>query len=218
MAVHPLTSLALTALLLSVAVVVAQAAASASSDNNHHGIKANNLVVEACKNMSSDLLLKSVHFDEERCVSVLHSNNNSMVAKDHGDLVVVALDILDNCTNTVATKIDDILRGLSVHNKAWRAFKWCSADYGEMVRRLPVCRDFFLDVKPLGKKTPRSEAMDVLICLDGLGEKSRDCAILLANNLDFDKTEEFYDNTRYINLAWGLIVMATDCQDNDANW
>jgi len=216
MAVHPLTSLALTALLLSVAVVVAEAAGAGSQKDT--GIKANSLVVDACKNMSSDLLLNTVHFDEERCVSVLHSNNQSMVAKDHGDLVVVALDILDNRTNTVATKIDDILRGLTVRDKAWRAFKWCSADYGEMVRRLPVCRDFFLDVKPMGKKTPRSEAMDVLTCLDGLGEKSRDCAILLANNWDFDKTEEFYDNTRYINLAWGLIVMATDCRDNDANW
>ena len=216
MAVHPVTSLALTALLLSVVVVVAEAAGAGSQKDT--GIKANSLVVDACKNMSSDLLLNTVHFDEERCVSVLNSNNQSMVAKDHGDLVVVALDILDNRTNTVATKIDDILRGLTVRDKAWRAFKWCSADYGEMVRRLPVCRDFFLTVKPLGKKTPRSEAMDVLTCLDGLGEKSRDCAILLANNWDFDKTEEFYDNTRYINLAWGLIVMATDCRDNDANW
>ncbi|RLN35534.1 hypothetical protein C2845_PM03G25100 [Panicum miliaceum] len=114
-----------------------------------------------------------------------------MVAKDHGDLVVVALDILDNRTNAVAKKIDDTLRGLSVHNKARHVFQWCSADYGQMVRRLPVCRDFFLEVKPMGKKTPTNEAMDVLICLDGLGEMSRDCALLLANNWDFDKTEEF---------------------------
>ena len=114
----------------------------------------------------SRLLSKRVHFDEEHYVFVLHSNNQSMVAKDHGDLVVVALDILDNHTNAVATKIDDILHGLSVHNKTWSAFKWCSVDYREMMRSLPVCHDFFLDVKPLCKKTPRSEAMDVLTCLD----------------------------------------------------
>ncbi|RLM86035.1 hypothetical protein C2845_PM04G07500 [Panicum miliaceum] len=142
MAVHPMASLALAALLLSVAVAVAQAAGAGSQ--NDSGIKANSLVVEACKNMSNDLLLNRVHFDEECCMSVLHSDNQSMVAKDHGDLAVVALDILDKRTNSVATKIDDILHGLSVHNKAWRAFMWCSADYGEMVRRLPVCRDFLM--------------------------------------------------------------------------
>ncbi|RLN35959.1 hypothetical protein C2845_PM03G25150 [Panicum miliaceum] len=178
----------------------------------------NNLVFEACKNMSNDLLSNTVHFDEERCVSVLHSDNQSMVAKDHVDLAGVALDILDNRTNTVAIKIDNILRGLLVNNKTWTAFEWCSTDYGEMVRKFLVFHDFFFNVKPMGKKTPRGEAMDVLICLDGLGERSRCCAISLSNNWDDDKTEEFYDVTRYISLAWGLIEMDTDCRDNDAIW
>ena len=50
--------------------------------------------VEACKNMSR-LLSKRVHFDEEHYVFVLHSNNQSKVAKDHANLVLIALDNLD---------------------------------------------------------------------------------------------------------------------------
>ena len=43
----------------------------------------------------SRLLSKRVHFDEEHYVSVLHSNNQIKVAKDHGNLILITLDNLD---------------------------------------------------------------------------------------------------------------------------
>ena len=73
MAMHLMESLVLTTLLLYGAVVVAQAAGASS--HNESGGKAHSMVVEACKNKTDDLLLNRVHFDEEPCVVVLHSDN-----------------------------------------------------------------------------------------------------------------------------------------------
>ncbi|KAL6846332.1 hypothetical protein ACP4OV_023780 [Aristida adscensionis] len=212
MTVWQISSAALAILLLSMAMFVAQAAGISSSNDigswGNSGAKAEvDLVAEACKNLLNSLLSNKVHFDEEPCVSVLRSDKRSAVAKDHSDLVVIALDLLERRSNKVAAKIDNILQRLTVHNRTQRAFQFCSANYAGIVRTLPACRDMFLELKPLGKKAPcfdlvGDDVVDTLGCLDSLDPKARDSAVLLRNNWQGTDIEEFEDVVRLISLAW----------------
>ncbi|KAL6600396.1 hypothetical protein ACP70R_045196 [Stipagrostis hirtigluma subsp. patula] len=229
MALWQTSSIALAAVLFCIAMVVAQAAGTTASKNNAIGGKGNDapkaesLVVAACRNMSNGFLSTKTHFHEELCVTALRSDSRSAAAKDHGDLAVVALDLLGRRSDEAAAKIDGMLRGLAVHNRTQRAFQFCSAHYASMVRTLPACRDMFLGLKPLGKKAPcfdpvEDDAGDVLRCLDGIGEDASGCDLWLANNWGAEKAEEFGHVIRHISLAWGLVEMATDCLDNDSHW
>ncbi|KAL6600496.1 hypothetical protein ACP70R_045296 [Stipagrostis hirtigluma subsp. patula] len=229
MAVCQRTSVALATVLFSMAMAVTQAAGTTASKNNDIGGKGNDgpkgegLVVAACRNMSNGFLSTKTHFDEERCVSALRSDRWSATAKDHGDLAMIAMDVLSYRSDEAAAKIGDILSDLTVHNRTWRAFQFCSAHYASMVRTLPACRDMFLGLMPLGKKAPcfhpiEDDAGDVLRCLDSIGEEASECDLMLANHQGAEKMEWFDKVVKHVSLAWGLVEMATDCLDNDSHW
>ena len=140
MAAQPMASIIPVVMLFFVAVATIHVDGGNSSENDGTG-KGNiilesevkgDLVMDACKNLSRDMFLRNpkIHFDEETCISVLRSDNRSKVAKDHGDLVLVALDLLDRRSNEVALKVDSILGGLKVRNWTERVLRFCSADYG----------------------------------------------------------------------------------------
>ncbi|KAL6846326.1 hypothetical protein ACP4OV_023774 [Aristida adscensionis] len=216
MAMWQTTSVALAIVLLSMAMLAAQVPGARSTSRGNSVPKAtvDDLVVEACKKLSNGLLSNWLHFDEESCVSVLRSDKRSAAAKDHGDLVLIAFDLLDHNSNAMALKIKGILQGIKVHNWTQRKLQYCAADYGEILTGIPVCRDMFLELKLLGKKAPcfdpiGDDANDVLGCLDGLqGFIGGGCSRgLVEGELDVGK---------YVSLVWGLVEMATDCVDNSA--
>jgi hypothetical protein len=85
-------------------IVVAQAAAATTVAGGTKG-NGEELAVKACKNVTVGFLENMVPtFDEEQCVSVLLSDKRSAVAKDHGDLVMVGLDLLDRRINEMVPK------------------------------------------------------------------------------------------------------------------
>ncbi|KAL6600497.1 hypothetical protein ACP70R_045297 [Stipagrostis hirtigluma subsp. patula] len=216
-----MSSVALAAVLFSIAMAVAQAAGSTNNDMSGKGER---LVVAACRNMSSGLLSTKTHFDEEPCVSALRSDRWSSTANDYGDLAAVAMDVLGRRAAEAAAMIDGVLRDLTAaRNRTRRAFQLCSANYAFMERALPACRDMFLGLKPLGKKAPcfdpvEDDAGDVLRCLDSIGEEASECDLSLANHWGDEKIEWFDNVVKHVSLAWGLVEMATDCLDNDSHW
>ncbi|KAL6597044.1 hypothetical protein ACP70R_047178 [Stipagrostis hirtigluma subsp. patula] len=214
MAAWQTTSITITTLLLSVALVTFQVAGA--RDNMP---MVSNLVEKACKNMSSDILSRRApRFDEKPCVSVLRSDKRTVSAKDHGDLVVIAMDLLEKRSKEIAVKIESVLRDLKVHNRTEYAFQFCAADYAAMLRTLPACRNMFLGIKPLGKKVAMDDAMGALGCVDKLGIAARDCGLELDNDWSGTKTDEYYSVIRYISLVWGLMEMATDRLDYWYDW
>lgn len=226
MALQPTTPIAvLTTVLLCTAIVIITTATRGDGkrvDEANNRPEVEGMLVEACKNMSSDLLLKREHFDEEHCVSVLRSDKRSLVAKDYGDLAVIAMDLLGHQSNKVMAQIDSILRDQKVQNRTELAFKVCSAYYSSMVRMVPVCHEIFLSLKPLGKKVPcRIPVGDdfdgayALGCLDGIDKDAWRCGLWLRSYWHDNRIEEFDQVVKHISLAWGLIGMATDCRDND---
>ncbi|KAK3152213.1 hypothetical protein QOZ80_2BG0155940 [Eleusine coracana subsp. coracana] len=222
MAVYRTTSTALAVMLLSatMAIVAAQAARAADTKGNGEPNKTTDLVVEACKNMSNGLLRTKVpHFDEEPCVSALRSDKRSAVAKDHGDLTMVAFDLLDHRVNNMRTKIGSMLHNFPVHSWPGRAVHICAAGYVSMTRTLPVCRDIFLDLKPLGKKAKDIDSLEPLLCLHRLAVAATDCNKVLLNWQYPKSTDEFSEVIKYIGLTWGLMELATDCKDDsDSQW
>ncbi|KAL6597045.1 hypothetical protein ACP70R_047179 [Stipagrostis hirtigluma subsp. patula] len=232
MAARQTTTITFATLLFSIALVLFQVAdADSKIDKSGKGEYSrlgrlssslgrysSSLVGEACKNMSSDILSRKVHFDEGPCVTVLHSDKRTVLAKDHGDLVVIALDLLEQHSNEVAEKIMSILSGLTVRNSTKTAFQLCAADYGAMSRMLPVCRSIFLDIKPLGKKVTMDDAYPALGCMDKVGDAGRACSLELSNHWEHDKTEEFFDVIRHISLVWGLMELATGHRDDYSQW
>ncbi|KAL6639838.1 hypothetical protein ACP70R_022660 [Stipagrostis hirtigluma subsp. patula] len=201
-------------LLLSIALVAFQVAGA--RDNM---AMVSNLVEKACKNMSSDILSRRApRFDDKPCVSVLHSDKRTASAKDHGDLVVIAMDLLEKRSKEIAVKIESVLRDLKVHNRTEYAFQFCAADYAAMLRTLPACRNMFLGIKPLGKKVTMEDALGALGCVDRLGIAARDCGLELDNDWSGTKTDEYYSVMRYISLVWGLMEMATDYLDYWQDW
>ncbi|KAL6639835.1 hypothetical protein ACP70R_022657 [Stipagrostis hirtigluma subsp. patula] len=221
MAARPLTSITLAAMLLLVSLGIAKVAGDDSkntgSNKGNDMARVGDLVVEVCKNMS-DGFLKQIHFDEEPCISVLRSDNRSAVAKDHGDLAIVAFDILEHRSKEIASKIDSLLHGLTAHNWTERALQFCVADYATVLHTIPLCRNMFLDVKPLGRKAGYEDAIVALECVDRLGVATRDCSLRMINNWDYNQVEVFFDVTRHVSLAWGLIEMATDTLDDHSTW
>lgn len=212
---------ALAVVLLSVATAIAVAGAATPAKGNGEPNKAADLVVEACKTMSNDILYaKFPHFDEEPCVSALRSDKRSAVAKDHGDLAMVAFDLLERRIKDTATKIDSILHNFPAHSWPERALQICAANYASMSRTLPVCRDIFLDLKPLGKRAYDDvDAWGALSFMHRLGEAGRDCAMLLENSQYPKSPDEFFDAVKYVGLVWGLIELATGCTtDNSTPW
>ncbi|KAL6638926.1 hypothetical protein ACP70R_023562 [Stipagrostis hirtigluma subsp. patula] len=140
------------------------------------------------------------------------------MAKDHGDLAMVAFDLLEHRSKEIVSKIDSFLHGLKVHNWTERAFRYCAADYAAMLHTIPLCRDIFLDVKPMGTKADQFAAMMALNCVDRLGMATRDCSLWLVNNWDYDQVEAFDNVTSHVSLTWGLIEMATGTLDDHSNW
>ncbi|KAL6597042.1 hypothetical protein ACP70R_047176 [Stipagrostis hirtigluma subsp. patula] len=222
MAAHPMTSSTLATMLLLVAVGITKVAGddcrNIGSNKGNDMTRAGDLVVEVCKNMSSDILKNKVHFDPEPCISVLRSDNRSAMAKDHGDLAIVAFDLLEQHSKAIASKIDSFLHGLKVHNWTERAFRYCAADYAAMLHTIPLCRDIFLDVKPMGTKADHFAAMTALACVNRLGVATRDCSLVLVNNWDYDQVDPFVDVTRHVSLTWGLIEIATGTLDDHSDW
>ncbi|KAL6639837.1 hypothetical protein ACP70R_022659 [Stipagrostis hirtigluma subsp. patula] len=222
MAARPMTSITLAAMLLLVSVGITEVAGDGSkstgSSKGNDMARVGDLVVEVCKNMSSDILKNKVHFDEEPCISVLRSDNRSAVAKDHGDLAIVAFDILEHHSKEIASKIDSLLHSLKVHNWTERALQFCVADYAAVLHTIPLCRNIFLDVKPLGTKAGYQDAIVALECVDRLGVATSDCNSWMINNWDYNQVDIFFDVTRHVSLAWGLIEMATDTLDDHSTW
>lgn len=87
-----------------------------------------------------------------------------------------------------------------------------------MVGTVPVCRDIFLELKPLGKKVKMIDAMKALGCIDRIGIAASDCALGLDNNWDYEKTEDFYDVAKHVSLPWGLMELATGCTNDKSQW
>ncbi|KAL6638931.1 hypothetical protein ACP70R_023567 [Stipagrostis hirtigluma subsp. patula] len=218
MAARPTISITLVSMLLIVAVGITKVAGDDSKNTGSSNGKprARDLVAEVCKNMSDGFLESKTHFDEKPCISVLRSDNRSAVAKDHGDLVIVAFDLLEHRSRQIAAKIDSILHGLTVRNWTERSFRFCAADYADILIALPVCRDIFLDLKPLGTKAKQIDALGALGCLDRLGIGARECCLGLSNHWDYEKTKEFFDVIRHISLTWGLMEMATNFLDGQS--
>jgi hypothetical protein len=82
-----------------------------------------------------------------------------------------------------------------------------------MVRTLPVCRDIFAELKPLGKHVGYFSKLNTTDCVDSSGQAANHCYQWLVKK-NYNQMEEFQNIVMHNNLTWGLMEIALDYLDN----
>lgn len=213
MAEHPsMTFITLAIMFFLSAKGINQAAGANKTNDIVKGDTSEDLVVETCKYIEDKkILFDKLHFDVKTCISVLHSDNRSTTAKNHGDLVVIALDTLSRRTSEVAAKVSQVTHGYTLRNEADLYIEYCVADYAAVATTLPVCHDIFQDLKPWGNKTEYHDAVLALDCMDRLWNAVVDCYVYAGLSSMF---EEFENVFRHASLTWGLMEIALNYFDD----
>ncbi|KAF7092893.1 hypothetical protein CFC21_095344 [Triticum aestivum] len=114
-------------ILLSVAIT------AQTNDSGSGMARVTNLMVEACKNASSyHRELKTI--THEFCLSTLRSDNRSVEAKDHLELVLVAIDILKGRLTTANHNIEKMLEKAKNGTVAMRDLSTCKVYFDTTMR------------------------------------------------------------------------------------
>ncbi|KAI4974462.1 hypothetical protein ZWY2020_047742 [Hordeum vulgare] len=135
------------------------------------GARVTNLIVEACKN-ASGYRRGVTNFTQEFCLSTLQSDNRTVEAKDHLELVVIAIDILKDRLTTANHNIDKMLQNAKKGTVPMRDLSCCKVYYDTTMRIINICDYMITDFR--GHKG-RLKSLELPRCVDRAGYPVDDC-------------------------------------------
>ncbi|MBC2899727.1 hypothetical protein CFC21_112550 [Triticum aestivum] len=152
-------------ILLSVAIT------AETNDSGSGMARVTNVMVEACKNASGyHRELKTM--THEFCLSTLRSDNRSVEAKDHLELVLVAIDILKGRLTTANHNIEKMLEKAKNGTVPMRDLSICKVYYDTTMRIVNICDDMVKDFR--GDKG-RLKSFELPRCVDRAGYPVDEC-------------------------------------------
>ncbi|XBI76773.1 hypothetical protein VPH35_069968 [Triticum aestivum] len=188
MSTTPIALYAIISMLLSMAIT-AQA-----NDIGSGKPKETDPMVEACKNASS----YSFNLDNvthEFCLSTLRSDNRSFKAKDHNNLVLIAIDILKGRIPTASSK--------------WmRALSFCKLDYDVMVRILNICDAMIRDYHGCNGRLGGLQSFELPRCVERAVLPAENCGSELERDMPGAEAlvNENVELVMLVNLNYALLA------------
>ncbi|SPT18114.1 unnamed protein product [Triticum aestivum] len=168
--------------------------------------KVTNLMMQACRNASAysrDGDLRSV--TQEFCLSTLQSNDRSVDAKDHLELVLITIDILKGRLTTATRNVEKMLEYSKKGTMTARDLSLCNEHYDTTVKIINMCDAMVMDyradkggIKPF--QLPR--------CVDRAGFPVYDCRIIMLIDMPWADAliNENVEMTMLVNLNYALLA------------
>ncbi|KAM3206482.1 hypothetical protein ACQJBY_061916 [Aegilops geniculata] len=137
------TSIAFSAILF---ILLSMANTGEANDSGNGGARVTNLMVEACKN-ASGYRRGLANVTQEFCLSTLLSDNRSVEAKDHLELVLIAIDILKGRLTTAKHNVEKMLQNAKKGTVPMRDLTLCKVYYDTTMRIINICDAMVTDFR-----------------------------------------------------------------------
>ncbi|KAI4974472.1 hypothetical protein ZWY2020_047752 [Hordeum vulgare] len=168
-----------------------------------------NLMLEACKNASGYTRDSELNVTQEFCLSALQSNNRSVDARDHLELVLITIDILKDRLTTANHNVEKMLQNAKKGTVTIRDLYLCKVYYDTTTRIINICDSMFMDY---GGDKGELEPFELPRCVDRVGFPIDECR----SNLSIEKPKadaliiENFEMTMLVNLAYALLAPYDD--------
>ncbi|KAF7046327.1 hypothetical protein CFC21_055359 [Triticum aestivum] len=190
-------------------VIFSMAITAKANDSGSGRAKVTNLMLEACKNASGYSRDFELHVTQEFCLSTLQSSNRSVDARDHLDLVLIAIDILKDRLNTANHNVEKMLQNAKKGTVKIRDLYLCKVYYDTTTRIINICDSMFTDYR--GDKG-ELQPFELLRWVDRVGFPIDGCM----SNLSIEKPRadslinENFEMAMLVNLGYALLAPYDD--------